>query len=54
MGTVISGMEMFHFNENVETIDTYVQRIRQMVAMLNYGGPFCLQVYMGYFSQLRT
>ena len=27
----------FHFDENAETIYTYVQMIRQVVTMLNYG-----------------
>ena len=29
----------FHFDENTDTIDSYVQKIRQMAAMLNYGKP---------------
>ena len=38
-------MEMFHFNENAETIDAYVHRIRQMAAMVNYSEPQILEVY---------
>ena len=35
----------FHFDETVETIDAYVQRIRQVAAMLNYGEPQILEVF---------
>ena len=36
---------MFHFNESAETIDIYVQRIRQVVVILNYGEPQILEVF---------
>ena len=35
---------MFHFNENVESIDSYEQRIRQVATMLNYSKPQILEV----------
>ena len=35
----------FHFDENEETIDAYVQRIRQVAAMLNYDEPQILEVF---------
>ena len=52
----------FHFDENAETIDAYVQRVRQVAAMLNYGKPQllevfkspCPHVYIGYHSPLIT
>ena len=38
-------MENIHFNENAETIDAYVQRIRQIITMLNYGKPQICEVF---------
>ena len=35
----------FTFNENMETIDSYVIRIRQVVALLGYGEPQILEVF---------
>ena len=36
--------DLFHFDENVGTIDSYIQRIRQVPSMLNYGEPQILEV----------
>ena len=38
-------MEVFHFNENTETIDTYVTWIRQVATLLGYGEPQILEVF---------
>ena len=35
----------FHYDENVEMIDTYVHRIRQVAALLGYGEPQILEVF---------
>ena len=35
----------FHYEENVETVDTYVNRIRQVAAMLGCGKPLILEVF---------
>ena len=35
----------FKFNENTETIDSYVTRIRQVAALLGYGEPQVLEVF---------
>ena len=35
----------FHYDENTETLDTYVTRIRQVTAILGYGEPQILQVF---------
>ena len=35
----------FHYDENVETIDAYVNRIRQVAALLGYGEPQILDVF---------
>ena len=35
----------FHFNENAETVDTYVNRIRQVVNLLGYQEPQILEVF---------
>ena len=35
----------FHYDENVEMIDAYVNRIRQIAALLGYGEPQILEVF---------
>ena len=35
----------FHYDENTETVDAYVNRIRQVVAMLGYGELQILEVF---------
>ena len=35
----------FHYDENTETIDTYVNRIKQVAALLNYGEPHILELF---------
>ena len=35
----------FHYNENVEIVDKYVNRVRQVAAMLGYGEPQILEVF---------
>ena len=35
----------FHFNENADIIDAFVQRMRQVAALLNYGELQILKVY---------
>ena len=35
----------FHYDENVETIDSYVSRIKQVAALLNYGEPQILELF---------
>ena len=35
----------FNFDENTETIDAYVTHIRQLAALLGYGGPQILEVF---------
>ena len=35
----------FHFDENVEMIDAYVNRMRQVAALLGYGEPQILEVF---------
>ena len=35
----------FHFNENTETIDSYVTWIRQVATLLGYGEPQILEVF---------
>ena len=36
----------FHFNENEETIDTYVHHIRQVATLLDYQEPQILEVFI--------
>ena len=35
----------FHYDKNAETIDAYVNRLRQVAVMLNYGEPQILEVF---------
>ena len=35
----------FHYDENVETLDAYVTRIRQVVRLLGYGESQVLEVF---------
>ena len=35
----------FNFNENTETIDSYVMQIRQVATLLGYGEPQVLEVF---------
>ena len=35
----------FHYDENAETIDAYVNRIKQVAALLNYGEPQILELF---------
>ena len=35
----------FHYDENAETIDAYVNRIKQVAALLNYGEPDILELF---------
>ena len=35
----------FHCDENAETIDVYVNRIKQMTVLLNYGEPQILELF---------
>ena len=38
-------MKSFHYDENIETPDTYVTRIRQVARLLGYGEPQVLEVF---------
>ena len=35
----------FHYDENAETIDAYVNRIKQVAMLLNYGEPQILELF---------
>ena len=35
----------FHYDENAETIDAYVNRVKQAAALLNYGEPQILELF---------
>ena len=35
----------FHYDENMETIDAYVNRIKQVAVLLNYGEPQILELF---------
>ena len=35
----------FHYDENAEIIDAYVNRIKQVAALLNYGEPQILEFF---------
>ena len=38
-------MEIFHLDENTETLDSYVTCIRQVATLLSYGEPQILEVF---------
>ena len=42
---VFHAWRSFNFDENTETIDSYVTRIRQVVTLLGYGEPQVLEVF---------
>ena len=42
-------MEIFHFNENTETLDIYITSIRQVATLLGYGKPQVLEVFKNNF-----
>ena len=35
----------FHFDETTDTIDGYIQKVKQVVALLNYGEPHILELF---------
>ena len=35
----------FHYDENVQTINAYVNRIKQVAMLLNYGEPQILELF---------
>ena len=35
----------FYFDKNVDTIDTYITRVKQVTALLNYGKPQILELF---------
>ena len=35
----------FHFDENVDTIDSYITRVKEVAALLNYGEPQILELF---------
>ena len=35
----------FHCNENTDTIDSYISKIKQVAALLNYGEPQILELF---------
>ena len=45
---------LFHFDENTETIDTYVNCIRQVVTLLGYQEPEILEVFKNTLPQSYT
>ena len=44
----------FHYDENTDTIDSYILKIKQVASLLNYGEPEILELfknYIGYYFQ---
>ena len=39
------GWRSFHYDKNAEMIDTYVNRIKEVAALLNYGKPQILELF---------
>ena len=44
--------QSFHFDENTETLDSYVTCIRQVTTLLGYGEPQILEVLKTPFLQI--
>ena len=42
---------LFHFDENTETLDSYVTCVRQVATLLGYGEPQVLEVFKNTFLQ---
>ena len=42
---VFHAWRSFHFDENMETVDTYVHHIRQVATLLGYEEPQILEVF---------
>ena len=38
-------MEIVYFDENIETLDSYIRHIRQVATLLGYGKPQVLEVF---------
>ena len=45
MQAIIYMLRSFHYDENAEMIDAYVNRIKQLAALLNYGAPQILELF---------
>ena len=43
---LLHAWRFFHYDENTETVDVYVNRIRQVAAMLGYGELQILEVFL--------
>ena len=35
----------FHYDESIDTIDSYISKIKQVAALLNYGGSQILELF---------
>ena len=35
----------FHYDENEDTIDSYILKVKQVASLLNYGGPEILELF---------
>ena len=35
----------FHYDENTDTIDSYIYKVKQVAALLNYGDPHILELF---------
>ena len=42
----------FHFNENTETLYSYITHIRQVATLLGYGKPQVLEVFKNIFPTI--
>ena len=40
----------FHYDENTDTIDSYVLKIKQVASLLNYGEPEILRAFQKHFA----
>ena len=40
----------FQFDENADTIDSYIHKVKQVAALLNYGEPQILELFKTHFA----
>ena len=44
-------LKSFHFDENIEILDSYIIHIRQIATLLGYGEPQVLEILRSHFKQ---
>ena len=45
IGQYFHAWRSFHYDENTDTIDSYIYKVKQVAALLNYGEPQILELF---------